>query len=392
VAALTSWTHCVALRASAEIVDYAERPAEKLAGRARATVFARGRAGAAAYEVEAALWRPVPGGSGALLIDTEPEPREPPAAPPALPEFARRRGMAVVFVALDKLPETVRAQALHDLAAHWRKSGGYSRILAVGAGRLADLLASAADGKAVDGLLLYRGTAASPAAPGGPRAIEIFGADAYWGRPPAPPRVETPDGPARRRFYLAGLGAPAVAAEAAHCAAPPNPRTAAPAMRALLAALDEWIAKGIAPPASRAPRQGGGGLVPARNLRWPTVPGLPAPPRDARLVPPIDADGNETAGLRLPDQALPLGTLTGWNGVKDKAGPACPFGASLPFAATKAEREKSGDPRLSLVERYGSRAYFVATMRVVADRLVKERLLLKEDADAYVAAAKGAPF
>jgi hypothetical protein len=44
------------------------------------------------------------------------------------------------------------------------------------------------------------------------------------------------------------------------------------------------------------------------------------------------------------------------------------------------------------VERYGSRAYFVATMRVVADRLVKERLLLKEDADAYVATAKQAPF
>jgi len=65
---------------------------------------------------------------------------------------------------------------------------------------------------------------------------------------------------------------------------------------------------------------------------------------------------------------------------------------TLPFAASKAEREKNGDPRPSLVERYGSRAYFVATMRVVADRLVRARLLLSEDADAYVAAAKTAPF
>ena len=66
--------------------------------------------------------------------------------------------------------------------------------------------------------------------------------------------------------------------------------------------------------------------------------------------------------------------------------------AMAPFASTQAVREKSGDTRLALIDRYGSRAYFVATMRVIADRLVKERLLLPRDADAYVAAAKTAPF
>jgi hypothetical protein len=119
---------------------------------------------------------------------------------------------------------------------------------------------------------------------------------------------------------------------------------------------------------------------------------MPAAPAGERLVPRIDADGNALSGLRLPDHALPVATFTGFNAAKDRNGPPCGAGAAIPFPATKAEREKSGDPRLSLVERYGSRAYFVATMRVLADKLVKERLLLKEDADAYVAAAKTAPF
>jgi hypothetical protein len=110
------------------------------------------------------------------------------------------------------------------------------------------------------------------------------------------------------------------------------------------------------------------------------------------MVPRIDVDGNETAGLRLPDQALPIATFVGFNARRDKDGPACEAGSAFPFASARPDREKSGDPRLSLVERYGSRAYFAATMRVVADKLVKERLLLKEDADAYVAAGKTAPF
>jgi hypothetical protein len=146
----------------------------------------------------------------------------------------------------------------------------------------------------------------------------------------------------------------------------------------------------VKPPASRAPVAAD--LVDARELVWPKIPALPAPPSGERLVPKIDADGNETAGLRLPDQALPIATFTGFGAQKDKAGPGCAAGAALPFPSTKTDREKTGDPRPALVERYGSRAYFVATMRVVADKLVKERLLLKEDADAYVAVAKTAPF
>jgi len=110
------------------------------------------------------------------------------------------------------------------------------------------------------------------------------------------------------------------------------------------------------------------------------------------MVPKIDVDGNETSGLRLPDQALPIATFTGWNGAKDKAPGACVAGATFPLTPNRAAREAARDPRQSLIERYGARSYFVAALRSVADKLVKERLLLPQDADAYVAAGKQAPF
>ena len=98
----------------------------------------------------------------------------------------------------------------------------------------------------------------------------------------------------------------------------------------------------------------------------------------------IDVDGNETSGLRLPDQALPIASFTGWNAAKEKAPGPCTAGAAIPFPPSRAAR--------SLLERYGARSYFAAALRSVADKLVKERLLLPQDADAYVAAGKQSPF
>ena len=78
---------------------------------------------------------------------------------------------------------------------------------------------------------------------------------------------------------------------------------------------------------------------------------------------------------------------------REREGPRpCTVGAAIPFPPSRAARESLGDPRWSLLERYGARSYFVAALRSVADRLVKERLLLPQDADTYVAAGKQAPF
>jgi hypothetical protein len=107
------------------------------------------------------------------------------------------------------------------------------------------------------------------------------------------------------------------------------------------------------------------------------------------LVSAVDADGNEAAGIRLPPIAVPIATYTGWNVYKKEPSELCDRdGSFIAFSKTRAEREAAGDPRLSIEERYGSRADYVAKVKAAADALVAERLLLPADAAAYVQAAE----
>ena len=190
-----------------------------------------------------------------------------------------------------------------------------------------------------------------------------------------------------------------------------------PLNRSLLVALDEWATQGIPPPASRFPLSGDGTLVPPlpqTTFGFPDIPGVrypglvnelsemdysqqpprPIPGHDYLvLVPKVDADGNERAGIRLPDISVPLGTHTGWNirGAGFSQGVLMLVGSYFPFAATAEERLANGDPRPSLEERYpGHKHYVEAVTRAVAE-LQEERLLLAEDAERYVAKAAAAP-
>jgi hypothetical protein len=330
------------------------------------------------------MWRPAVAG-GTMLIDAEDEPSLAALARPDLLQTARARKMTVLFLgaardspALEKLRETI---------AHLRLASRTKRIIGAGVGQGGDLLRKLAGqgGEKLFDALLLLGAAPSKPEKNEPFTVEIFGPDAYWRSVPRAPEPRAAEPSNRRLFFLAG-GAASGASET-NCAAPVNDRSAEPARRALLIALDDFLQGGPPPPASRH-----ADLAPVESLAWPKIPGLPPPPPGARLVPKIDVDGNEASGLRLPDQALPIATFTGWNTSKDKAKGDCASGAKLPFPVSRAAREASGDPRQSLPERYGSRAYFVAALRSVADRLVKERLLLPQDADAYVAAGKQAPF
>jgi hypothetical protein len=63
-------------------------------------------------------------------------------------------------------------------------------------------------------------------------------------------------------------------------------------------------------------------------------------------------------------------------------------GSMIPFAQTEAERLRTDDPRPSLEARYASRDAWAAQLAEVVDRLVAERLLLAEDGDRLVAAAR----
>ena len=198
-----------------------------------------------------------------------------------------------------------------------------------------------------------------------------------------------------------------------NCMNPRNPHSPTPALRALLVALDEWVSEGKAPPASRTPRIQGGTLTSPRELGFPPIPGARVAQRVNEigvlkdwvkpeldmsrpyrpLVTRVDLDGNEVAGILLPEIAVPLATHTGWNVYKAPfpEGELCDRdGTYIPFPATRAEREARSDPRASLEERYGSHATYVQRLTEAANRLVAERLLLREDAEALVAKARSA--
>src|SRR5204862_2978104 len=104
------------------------------------------------------------------------------------------------------------------------------------------------------------------------------------------------------------------------------------------------------------------------------------------LVPQVDADGNERAGVRLPEVAVPLATYTGWNFRNTKIGGTNQLvsllGSYIPLAQTKADRDASRDPRASIAERYASKEQYMEKIGKAADALVKNGYLLAGDAAA----------
>ena len=128
------------------------------------------------------------------------------------------------------------------------------------------------------------------------------------------------------------------------------------------------------------------------GLRFPALPGVadpriiegPAPPLP-HLVPQVDADGNETDGIRVPEVAVPLATTTGWNFRAERLGnpttPVALLGSYIPFARTKAQREASKDPRPSIEERYTGRDDYLTKIRAAARDLVKGGYMLEDDVE-----------
>jgi hypothetical protein len=189
--------------------------------------------------------------------------------------------------------------------------------------------------------------------------------------------------------------------------------------RALLLHLDRWVSEGAPPPPSAFPRLADGTAVRRETVldHMQALPGLtlldPAvlptlrrvdlgpdaeygPARQpARLGEPyvsyvsaVDADGNELAGIRLPDISVPVATHAGWVSRHPEIGGAGQLldmmGLTLPFPATEAEREQRGDARASIAARYRDRADYVEQTRAAALRLVDDGYLLAEDVDLAV--------
>jgi len=190
-----------------------------------------------------------------------------------------------------------------------------------------------------------------------------------------------------------------------------NPLNYSPAIRALFRALDRWVVDDVAPPPSAYPRIADGTLTSPAKAGWPAVPGYQLPQQPLRAfhlnfgadwpkgivsveppevgapfvvsVPAVDADGNVRSGIRLPDIAVPLATQAGWNyrdasiGSPDRL--AGEIGSYIPFARTKADRDRANDPRLSIEERYRNRDEYVGKFAAAATDLVDRGYVLAED-------------
>ena len=160
------------------------------------------------------------------------------------------------------------------------------------------------------------------------------------------------------------------------CTLPPARLDWTPVSRALLLRLDAWVSHNAAPPASELmPLEPASGEPPA--LRAPT--NLPAP---VIQVPKRDGDGNALGGVRLPGIAVPIGTNGGQNAPQTFT--CMLVGSFSPFAATKAERERTGDARLSIEERYRGRDDYVNRVRIAAQDLMARGFLLPDDAAVIV--------
>jgi len=247
----------------------------------------------------------------------------------------------------------------------------------------------------------------------------------YWGRAAslihttADGKRDMPIGPDVRIYFFAGLqhfSGPFPPARGSGQLASQNLETPLPIRwfwRGMITNMNAWVKDGVAPPASRYPHIADGTLVPREKPAFPAIPGAHAPENYNRawhldygpdwrstrilakqppavgapfpiLLPQVDADGNERAGVHLPEITVPLATYTGWN-LRDPATGAPEqrvsfLGSEFPFAKTAEDRQRAGDPRLSIAERYKGREDYLARYGQAVGELVRERWILPEDA------------
>lgn len=186
-----------------------------------------------------------------------------------------------------------------------------------------------------------------------------------------------------------------------------NPNDYRWGMRALLMAMDRWVGQSTPPPPSVYPKVADGTMVPIEQWKFPKIPGVNfstrvhlayrvdygpqwkqgivtlEPPKVGKafpvLVPQVDADGIDRAGIKMPEVAVPLATYTGWNLFNEQSGPPAEVSSSagsyIPFPRTAT----AGDPRRAVAERYHDREQYLGKVSQVALDLIRQGYLLDGD-------------
>jgi len=265
-----------------------------------------------------------------------------------------------------------------------------------------------------------------------PLGMEVYSSNEYWVKAASLFHTNTqgtadlPGHPLARLYLISSHqhSNPGNASSKGNCQQFGNPLASEPVQRALWEAMDAWSTRGTPPPESQIPRLSDGTLVPPlpqSAAGFPNIPGVTytglkstryrfnygpnfystgimtiyppvvsAPMFDnpangpiyPSFVPKVDVDGNEIAGIRLPDVRVPIRTYSGWSlrsGVWANDG--CEgTGQSVAFPATKAARTASGDPRLSIEERYPNFLDYYYKVTQAINDIVGERFMLPEDA------------
>jgi hypothetical protein len=274
-----------------------------------------------------------------------------------------------------------------------------------------------------------------------PKIMETFGSTEIYGLRHSfvlvgtDAKADLPIGENHRRYYMAssnhgggGGGFASVTGAVGGCLLPANPTPTNPMRAALTVALVDWVTKGTPPPPSVYPKLSDQTLVPNNSIAMgaPQIPGTPPPDNLVyplldydvgfgfnyldqsgvaskiptvlqvlpQVVPAVDSDGNELAGLKAPLLQNPLGSYLGYNTFPAgfQKGQTCiqnaPAGGYVAFAETLDARRATNDPRPSLEERYGTHEEYVKRVKASADAMVEQRYLLRADADQMIAQAE----
>jgi hypothetical protein len=244
-------------------------------------------------------------------------------------------------------------------------------------------------------------------------SYEYYGRDAALIHSSPDGKKDAPPAPNTRVYFFNGgqHGPAAFPPPHNHTENSSNPNPYTWSLRAMLVAMNAWIKDGTAPPESTYPKVSADQAVTLGAVQFPKIPGVSFPTRTQRawhvdygpqfaagiitqeppkvgapfalLVPQVDRDGNELGGIRMPEIQAPLATYTGWNlRAADIGAPEEMFsmqGSWIPFARTRKERAQTGDPRLSIEERYSSREEYLGKFEAAAKSLARTGYLLEGD-------------